>query len=227
MRKNISLILKILIVIVAPFGIIINTLTPYGQFLGAKTTFLFFTIQSNIWIALTMLFLSIINILEIKTKKQMLKRWMYVIKLIFTVSITLTCIVYCFILVPSAPDDFNCWDIGSVLLHVVVPSLAIIDYFVDVKNFQLKTKDIFFVICPPLYYLFFSIIGYFLNWDFGEGHNYPYFFLNFSSPAGVFGFSNETPYFMGTFYWIMVLLIIVLIMGFIYKILYNKLANIK
>ena len=223
MKKIITIILKILIVVGAIIGIILNTLTPYGQFLGAKTTFLFFTIQSNIWIALTMLLLLIIHILEVKTKKEIFKKWMYVLKLVFTVSITLTCMVYCFILVPSAPKDFNCWDIGSILLHAVVPVLAIIDYFVDIKGFQFKTKEVFFVILPPLYYLFFSLIGYILNWNFGEGHNYPYFFLNYNSPAGVFGFSNEAPYYMGSFYWIIILLFLVLGIGFVYKIISNKL----
>lgn len=222
MKKIITIILKILIVVGAIIGIILNTLTPYGQFLGAKTTFLFFTIQSNIWIALTMLLLLINHILELKIKKEFLKKWMYVLKLVFTVSITLTCMVYCFILVPSAPEDFNCWDIGSVLLHAVVPVLAIIDYFVDIKELQFKTKEVFFVILPPLYYLFFSLIGYFLNWNFGEGHNYPYFFLNYNSPAGVFGFSNEAPYYMGSFYWIIILLFLVLGIGFVYKIIYNR-----
>ena len=222
MKKIITVILKILIVVGAIIGIILNTLTPYGQFLGAKTTFLFFTIQSNIWIALTMLLLLINHILEFKIKKEFLKKWMYVLKLVFTVSITLTCLVYCFILVPSAPEDFNCWDIGSVLLHAVVPVLAIIDYFVDIKELQFKTKEVLFVILPPLYYLFFSLIGYILNWNFGEGHNYPYFFLNYNSPSGVFGFRNEAPYYMGSFYWIIILLFLVLGIGFLYKIIYNR-----
>ncbi len=225
MRKIITITIKILVVIGAILGVILNTQTPYGQFLGAKTTFLFFTIQSNIWIALTMLFLLIVSLLEYRTKKQLFKKWMYIIKLIFTVAISLTCMVYCFILVPSAPENFDCWDIGSVLLHAVVPALAIIDYFVDIKNYQYKTKEVFLVILPPLYYLFFSLIGYFLNWNFGEGHNYPYFFLNYNSPAKVFGFSDEEPYFMGSFYWIVILLILVLGMGFIYKFIYNKLSK--
>ena len=46
MKKIITVILKILIVVGAIIGIILNTLTPYGQFLGAKTTFLFPNVTS-------------------------------------------------------------------------------------------------------------------------------------------------------------------------------------
>ena len=50
--------------------------------------------------------------------------------------------------------------------------------------------------------------GFVLNWDFGNGRNYPYFFLNWTSPAGVFGFGGGE-YFMGTFWWILVLIALV------------------
>ena len=78
------------------------------------------------------------------------------------------------------------------------------------------------VIFPPLYYLILSIIGYVCKIEYSTGENYPYFFLNFGSPAGIFGFSKEEPY-IGTFYWLFLMLSIVLCFGFIYRVLFNKL----
>ena len=62
---------------------------------------------------------------------------------------------------------------------------------------------------PLIYYLAFATIGFVLNWDFGNGLNYPYFFLNWTSPAGVFGFGGGGEYFMGTFWWILVMIALV------------------
>lgn len=79
-----------------------------------------------------------------------------------------------------------------------------------------------FVIVPPLLYAIYAGIGYKLNWQFSKDANYPYFFLNWGSKAGAFGFSNKLP-FIGVMYWIILLLLLLLIgLGF----LYLKIINI-
>ena len=45
--------------------------------------------------------------------------------------------------------------------------------------------------------------------------NYPYFFLNWGSEAGAFGFSDSLP-FMGPVWWILILLAFLIIVGFVY-----------
>lgn len=217
-----SLSLKLIVGIVSIAGVIINCLSAYGAYIGPMTTFAYFTIQSNIWIGFIMIYLFVIYVYQHKTKEIRVKRWMYVLKLVFTVSITLTGIVYCFLLAPTAPSTYPCWTLENILTHVVVPVVSILDWFVDDYKVQLNNKDVLLVIIPPLCYLILSIILYFLNFDFVDGHNYPYFFLNFASPAGVFGFSNEAPYYIGSFYWIVILLIFVLCLGYFYKVVINK-----
>lgn len=221
-RDKLSLLLKIIVFICSIVGVIINCLSAYGLYIGPLTTFAYFTIQSNIWIGLIMSYLVVLYIIQYKTKIQKIKRWMYVLKLIFTVSITLTGMVYCFLLAPSSPDTFECWTAANVLTHIVVPLTAIIDWFVDTYKCELNNKNVLAVIIPPLYYLVFSTILYITDFVFVDGQNYPYFFLNYGSPAGIFGFSNEAPYFIGSFYWIIILLIFVLFIGYLYKIINNK-----
>lgn len=58
-------------------------------------------------------------------------------------------------------------------------------------------------------------IGYLQGWEFAPGYNYPYFFLNWGSPAGAFGFSKELP-FMGVAWWILAIMIFLLIIGYLY-----------
>jgi hypothetical protein len=59
----------------------------------------------------------------------------------------------------------------------------------------------------------FTIIVYLLGFDFGRGFNYPYFFLDFNSPAGFFGLAEAERPILGTAYWLVILLMIVLIFG--------------
>ncbi len=226
-RSIISNILKLIVFVCGITGVILSIIE-YSEVYGKGTTaLLYFTIQSNIWISLWLILLLVLNILEVINKKDYIKRWMYLVKLIFTVSITLTGMVYCFVLVPSAPAGYNAWAIDSVLTHVIVPLVSIIDFFVDGYKFDIRKKEVFLAIIPPLYYLIFTIIAFILNADFGGGYNYPYFFLNFTSPAGIFGFSDVAPNFMGTFYWVIILLIFVVSVALIYRMIYLKTNNLN
>lgn len=123
----------------------------------------------------------------------------------FTVSITLTGVVFCGVLAPTMPGAFA--SPANILTHVAVPVLSIADFFVGEKD-DIKYKEFLYSWIPPLYYLVFAGIGYALDWNFGMGNNYPYFFLNWDSPAGVFGFADGI-YFMGTFYWIIAIVLFV------------------
>jgi hypothetical protein len=71
------------------------------------------------------------------------------------------------------------------------------------------------VTLPPLAYAVYAGIGYIAGWQFLEGINYPYFFLNWGSPAGAFGFTNELP-FMGSAWWILAILLFLLAVGTLY-----------
>lgn len=221
-RFYISLGLELSVVVFAILGIILSMLAPKNEFMGGVTNLLYFTTQSNIWIAIVLGTIFTFKILEIINKKAYLKNWMYVVKLIFTVAITLTGIVYCFLLAPVLPEEFDTWSLHSIFEHALVPLFAVADMFIDEYKIEFKKKHVGMVIFPPLYYLIFSIIGYVCKIEYSTGENYPYFFLNFGSPAGIFGFSKEEPY-IGTFYWMLMMLSIVLCFGFIYRVLFNKL----
>ena len=66
------------------------------------------------------------------------------------------------------------------------------------------------------------------GWEFSGGTNYPYFFLNWGSPAGAFGFTNELP-FMGTAWWILALFFFLIIVGYTYLSIADRLErnNVK
>ena len=118
-----------------------------------------------------------------------------IIKFVGTVAITLTGFVYITILVPSFLHQT--WTLKNILTHVVVPIVSIADYFVT---------------------------GAGAGWQFSPGANYPYFFLNWGSPAGAFGFIRTSPY-MGCAWWILALFIFLMIVGYGYLVLADFLLN--
>lgn len=219
MKKWLTLICKAIVFLASTTGIVLS-LSNIKTYIGGVRGLLYFTNQSNIWIGVTCLIGIVYIILEEKRKQELVKPWMYIIKLMFTVAITLTGCVYCFLLAPVM--EGNPWDITSVLTHLIVPVFSIVDFFIYDVHFPYKYKHSFLVLIPPFYYLIFASIGFVLNWDFGLGVNYPYFFLDWGAPVGVFGISKDLPHYIGTFYWLIIILFIVLGVGILYVFVSKK-----
>ena len=72
-----------------------------------------------------------------------------------------------------------------------------------------------YVTIPPLLYAIYAGIAYVARWEFSRGVHYPYFFLNWGSPAGAFGFTQGLPY-MGCAWWILLILVLLLAVGYGY-----------
>ncbi|MCR4791771.1 MAG: Pr6Pr family membrane protein [Lachnospiraceae bacterium] len=208
MRKYIGIILKAIVIISAATGTILSAYAGEKAFMGGSRVFMYFTIQSNIAIALIC---AAGLYLMLRNKK--IGDAGHVVKLVGTVSITLTGVVFAFMLAPLLGD--KAWSVTNTLTHVVVPVASVADFFVTSSGAGIKRKNVFYVIIPPLLYAIYAGIGYALGWEFSEGYNYPYFFLNWGSPAGAFGFTNELPY-LGSAWWILILLIFLIIVGYCY-----------
>ncbi len=224
-RVIISISLKISLAVFSVWGL---TKCFFGSgFMSGSTLILYFTIQSNIWIAGTDILLALLQFRALRKGSYVLNERLYKLQQVFTVSITLTGIVFCFVLVPAfwAQGDIGMSIIlahEQIFLHVATPLLAVIDLLCFTRHSNLKKIQCLWASVPPLYYLGFASVGYLKSWDFGGGNNYPYFFLNYGSPAGIFGFSKEMPYFMGAFYWILALLVFVLGISLLYIVIINS-----
>lgn len=217
-QKICSYILKTVTVLSALIGTFLSYYAGRLSFMGGSRVFMFFTIQSNIAIAL----ICAIGCVMMLRGREAGKVWP-VIKFVGTISITLTGVVFGFVLAPTLGS--HAWNIQNTLTHLVVPVAAVIDFFVVSTAFEIKKRNDFFVIVPPILYAVYAGIGYVRGWQFIEGINYPYFFLNWGSPAGAFGFSNELP-FMGTAWWIVALLFFLLAIGYIYLLIADGIRRI-
>ena len=216
-KQIISSVLKAVIILSAVIGIYMSAFATKTAFMSGSSTFMYFTIQSNILIALIALIGGILLF-----RGQKIGNLWYVIKFVGTVSITLTGVVFCFVLAPTL--GANAWNIQNVLTHVVVPLASIVDFFVTGTESEIKKINVLYVTLPPLVYAIYAGIGYAMNWEFAPGINYPYFFLNWGSEAGAFGFSVNLP-FIGSAWWILLLLLFLIIVGFCYLFILDKLKK--
>ncbi len=218
-RKVVSIILKCIVILSAVIGTYLSANVSTGGFMSGSKVFMYFTIQSNIALAL----ISAVGIVLLLRNKPVGSAW-YVIRYVGAVAITLTGAVFTFVLAPTLGD--RAWNLHNVLTHVVVPIASIVDFFVTGVYGDIKKAHVFFVTLPPLAYAVYAGIGYAAGWEFSGGVNYPYFFLNWGSPAGAFGFTSGLP-FMGCAWWILALLILLILVGLLYLAILDKLKALR
>ena len=207
-RKTVSCALKLIVIISAVTGTVMSAVAGRNSFMGGSRVFMYFTIQSNIAVAL----ISAAGLFLMARNKPVSDVW-YTVKLAGAVSITLTGAVFTFVLAPTLGEA--AWKVYNVLTHIIVPAAAVADFFVIAPCAKIRRKNVIYVMIPPLLYAVYAGIGYVLGWDFAKGKNYPYFFLNWGSPAGAFGFTDELP-FMGCVWWILALMLFLIAVGWLY-----------
>lgn len=215
-KAKISLVLKILTACAALVGV---ALCLFGFDLDGYSHWykrlFYFTLQSNIWIGVLMAVLVILTVAKVTLSEKTKKR-LYVLKYVFTISITLTGIVFCSILGPFAGDDFRAWSLSSLLTHVFSPVFAIADFFIEDMLVKLTFSHVSLTTLPPFIYLVFAIVLSAFGVDFGRGDTFAYFFLDFRSPAGLLGFVKTSPPQMGVVYWMICFLGLVVGIAFLF-----------
>ena len=218
-KRPISFFLKLVVILSAAVGISLSTGAGRRAFMGGSRVLMYFTIQSNILIAVICLVSGVLML----RKKPIPVAWQ-VVTFVGTVAITLTGVVYCTMLAPLLGD--YAWRLNNVLTHVVVPVAAILDFFVMGEGGRIPRRSVLLVTLPPLAYAVYAGIGYLAKWEFSDGVHYPYFFLNWGSPAGAFGFTDELPC-MGCVWWILLIFLFLIGVGWLYLALLDRINGRK
>lgn len=216
-KKWISFALKLIVILSAVIGTLMSAGAGRRSFMGGNRVFMFFTIQSNILIAL----ICAAGLAFLARNRACGSAW-YKVKLVGTVSITLTGVVFAVMLAPLL--GASAWTFPNTLTHLVVPAAAVADFFVTAPGVRIPRKNVLWVIVPPLLYVIYAGIGFIRGWDWGWGQNYPYFFLNWGSPAGAFGFSKELPY-LGCVWWILILLTFLILVAWCYLAIADRIGR--
>ncbi len=227
MKRKICIALKYALPVFACIGIVLGMVyyREDGYSHPAKRL-LYFTTQSNLWIAFTSVALLILPRTRF-FKKEKVVAALFLLKFIFTVSIAVTGVVFCTLLAPFADENYRPWTFYSLCTHVIVPSLALIDYFLDDMPVLLSRQRVCYSVLPPLAYFLFSIILGAANVDFGRGDPFPYFFLDFHSEVGLFGVKLTPLPALGTVYWIVILSGFILGLGACFASLHPRQKQLK
>lgn len=223
MRSKISCGLKLFVIIFSIAGLLCNFISASADgYSHWSKRLLYFTTLSNLWIAVTVALMLLLPYASAWNSSTRVKNFLYILRYIFVISITLTGFIFCFVLAPGAENDnYNAWTVGSIFVHVLVPAASIADFFVDPCRVHVQWRHAFLTLVPPFFYLVFASLLGSLGVDFGRGDTFPYFFMNYNSPAGVFGTSDVMPYKIGSFYWIAFMLLVIISLAALYRALYN------
>lgn len=208
MKKNISIIFKIIAIIGGIIGIYLNLSHSFSSIV-------YYTIQTNIFCVLFWIIALILTITNKKWKQYPLFRGM-------TMSaILVTMIVYHLILKPQMFSMGSTYDTTSwndILAHTFVPLMFVLDYILFDTKGQFKKYYPFIWLSIPVGYYIFTKIYSLLGGKFGgmEGQtSAPYFFLN-PEQVGVDGVIK----------WIIIILIFFLILSYAIILIDKSLAKI-
>lgn len=218
MKKS-SIILDILIILSSFIGILLTF--SINNFMTSRAL-LYYTIQSNICI----LIISVLFLIY-KIFKKKIPNYLYIIKFICTVGITVTFLVFAFVLVPQMFGGFNAYllSIGNLTVHFISPVLSIISFILFDKIENKKFTCLYGIIMPIYYCVFIFIINLFVNTPLfgsmdGSFSRFPYFFMDYET-NGWFRF-NGSMWNMGFFYWFVLLFIVVILISVAYLKLNRK-----
>ena len=171
MKKKLSLILNIIIVILTIFA-------SFLMFTGIKIThgaepilettkigmFKFFTVDSNIFIGIIALIYAIKEI----TSKEITKT-MYKLKLMATTAVSLTFIVVFTYLGPISKDGIiSLLQNSNIFFHLVIPVLSIITFTLFERTNKLKFKDTLYGIIPTIIYAVLYLINILIHMENGK-----------------------------------------------------------
>ena len=218
-RKHIvaSIILNIALIISTILGIIFDVFTALGP-----VCFLYFTVISNILIMIISIVFLIYQIKYLKNNEYKVPSWLFPLKFIFTVAITVTFIIYTFILAPVilAYDNFvKVFSVNNFCLHIITPIIAIINFCLIDSHFCFKKHIKYLGLILPICYFIFSLLlasisnkAYFIDAN-NTYSQFPYFFLNYHK-FGWFTLNKGIEH-IGVFYWLVFVALLILGIGFI------------
>lgn len=116
----------------------------------------FFTIDSNILMGLIAL---IVGINELK--KENISKFMYILKLVGTVQVTITMLVTVLYLTPTTINQYGLFGMyykSNLLFHLIVPILSILVFVLYERSNLIKKKDTLYSLIPismyAIYYVY-------------------------------------------------------------------------
>lgn len=221
MKKYSAVLLNALIIVLGVCGI---GFTLFSEGFMNADTFLYYTVQSNLLVIFTAAVVLFFEYRRLREGKEV-PREVQFLRLFSTVAITLTFLVFSLMLTPQMLLEGNGAYLttpGNLFVHNLVPIGAILDFcfFGSVKN--LKKRCGFCGLIPALAYLFFVFICVACGVTF-SGNTVPYFFVDFKT----YGWLRISGAGIGVLYWVLILAVLLIGLGFGYMAVARKRENRK
>lgn len=169
MKEKLSLLYKIIIVIACGFGIYLN----FKAF-TVGGAIIYYTVQSNI---MCFIFYLVTVILKIAGKLKKNSNY-YILKGMVTMAITVTMVVFQFVITDSGMTAYAGNELASIMAHIVVPLLVMSDYVIFGEKGNLKRNYPFIWSATLVFYVIFDFVYVALGGRFGDGSIYPYLYMN-------------------------------------------------
>lgn len=167
MKHKVEFAFKFLITLVSLLGLILNF-----KLLTVGGALIYYTIQSNLLCFLVYFVIMILYIFKKFEKNNIY----YIMKGMATMAMAITMVVFQLFL--SNTPTYQNHEIISMVVHLFVPLLAILDYIIFDEKGHLKKSYPFMWTATLIFYLVFDIIYVSLGGKYNNNCNYPYFFLS-------------------------------------------------
>jgi len=169
-KLKISVVLNMTITILVTIAtiFIMNGIYFMGEELSLTETgiglFKFFTVQSNVLMGVMAFIFMLFEIRILLGKSKEIPKWIYILKLVFTVGVVLTFFTTALFLAPNSEDGyFSLFKNSNLFYHFVVPVLSGFTFTCFEKTDKIKFKYVFAGILPMLAYGIFYTINVFAH----------------------------------------------------------------
>ncbi len=181
LNKYFIIIYRIFFLMICGYGLYLNSGLSDGVF--QPQMFLYYTILSNLVCFIFIGGCLVKNLREFHTWSPMgIHTILPRVKGSITMCITVTFIIYHFILAPTAfimSPDYSLYSMRDIIVHYVVPFMMIFDWILlDKKGLYRITEPLLWIGLPYVYLIFALVRGYFGGSITPGGSKYPYFFLD-------------------------------------------------
>jgi hypothetical protein len=171
-NKALSITYKSLLVVIGLYALSLTLGIYHGEFNRSQLNY--FTNLSNIWVVIYFL----IDIIYI-SKRPSGAVWQPAVKSAVTMAITVTFLVYHFMLTGEGFDMSGTMRVAMVLTHYVVPVMTIVDWFAFDKKGHMKAySPLTWTILPLLYFVYAMIASQIGDGIGYSGSRYPYPFMD-------------------------------------------------
>lgn len=177
-NRVVSLVWKTTLVLIALWGVYLNSGLPDGQF--KSTSFLYYTIQSNLICLAYFAYAAIKCAREIgRTGIHGCVAYSPAVKGTVTMGIVVTLLIYWFVLVGANFSMVpNATTASNLTVHLIVPLMAVADWLLFDEKGSIRPTDPVKWLALPLYYMIFAQVAALLGAVYREGARYPYFFID-------------------------------------------------